>query len=288
MQHAALSADLSWQPLLTGRHTATVESVFRHALNLSVPGYPQLFTVFPQGSPASPSGLVASHTPAHTLASMGDMVHIAEGSLEFPHGTIHTTNCQFVSNRLHKASRAANLPLAWLAEELQQRALPGSFYGPLADDTFNAAQSNRLAHTREQLVQSAVANDTPGIARSIRDLVGLGIGLTPSGDDYLVGLLLVATGQPHPHTLREILVSELPPLLPRTTRVSQQYLAAALEGRFSEPLRQLYSAMHTAQLPALRQALGTVYAHGATSGQDTATGMYDAWTILHQKENELS
>src|SRR5262249_35064609 len=108
-------------------------------------------------------------------------------------------------------------------------------------------------------------------------LLGLGPGLTPAGDDLLVGwasaLWTGGSGS------RRLLGRVRPPLLEaarrRTTALSRAFLAAALEGAAAAPLGQLARRPGPGTLAAVLQM-------GATSGSDCLAGYCLAWTALRQ------
>lgn len=109
------------------------------------------------------------------------------------------------------------------------------------------------------------AGDWP---RAVQHLVGLGPGLTPSGDDLLAGFLLLAhrSGWATPAPLREAIRS-LPP--GRTTAVSESLLHWAAEGVANErALHWLDGLLQGAPPP-----IDPVLAIGATSGADFAAGV---------------
>jgi hypothetical protein len=121
--------------------------------------------------------------------------------------------------------------------------------------------------------------DSRGLARAARSLMGLGEGLTPAGDDWLVGTLaaLHRLGQHWAFAdghLAAVLVGEA---TRRTTRIGAAFLAHALAGEFSEPARDLVTAE---SLPRARAAAARLAAMGATSGADTLAGMRAALDAL--------
>lgn len=107
------------------------------------------------------------------------------------------------------------------------------------------------------------------------DLIGLGVGLTPSGDDYLVGLLagLDATGDPARDDLAAAIVAHAPV---RTTAAGAATLGHAAGGAFSERLHDLLVALAGGQLDDLEAPIQRVLAYGATSGGDTLVGLVAA------------
>jgi hypothetical protein len=109
-------------------------------------------------------------------------------------------------------------------------------------------------------------------AERIAPLIGLGPGLTPSGDDYLGGVLiaLALTGRT---TLRDRLWDALAPhLATRTGDISRAHLAAAAEGLGAAPIHALLAAILADRTLAIAECLAAVAAIGHTSGWDALAG----------------
>jgi hypothetical protein len=110
-------------------------------------------------------------------------------------------------------------------------------------------------------------------------LVGRGEGLTPAGDDCLVGAL-AALWRFDPFW-RACLPAIRGPLLAyaagATTTVSAEFLAHALAGAFSEPLLRLATAADPA---GAREAAAALVGFGATSGVHTLAGFLTAHRTL--------
>lgn len=103
-------------------------------------------------------------------------------------------------------------------------------------------------------------------------LVGLGPGLTPSGDDVLGGMMLAlaATGrQELCDALWEALVPELDAL---TVPISAMHLSAAADGLASAAMHDLVNAL-LGDAEALDQALRAAASAGHTSGWDAIAGL---------------
>ncbi len=102
-----------------------------------------------------------------------------------------------------------------------------------------------------------------------RQLIGLGPGLTPAGDDLLVGLMLVLYYVNHVtlNPLREISAEAA------TTRLSRTMLGWAAQGLASEPVLLLLRDLFSLPEPQAFARLPQVLAHGATSGADTVAGI---------------
>lgn len=126
--------------------------------------------------------------------------------------------------------------------------------------------------------QGAVDNEIGDrVDQAVRRLIGFGPGLTPAGDDVLVGLLAVLDRRrDEPGTWRALtdLHTAIRRYTHRTTDVSAHYLRLAVQGHFGESLEELLDAID-AQAPAatLHTRTAEVLSLGSTSGSDTVRGL---------------
>jgi len=103
---------------------------------------------------------------------------------------------------------------------------------------------------------------------TLRSLVGLGSGLTPSGDDFLIGALamLDALGQTNMHAqLGEAVAAALE----RTSPLSASFLRAAAAGHVGENLHVMIAALIAGDVDAAVAAAARI---GHTSGWDALAG----------------
>lgn len=114
-----------------------------------------------------------------------------------------------------------------------------------------------------------------GLGGAADDLLGLGPGLTPAGDDVLGGVLVtcahLAAGAP-------VLAAAVRRRAGATTALSADLLGHAAEGRAAPPVLGLLDALVGAR--PLGPALADLLAVGASSGHDTATGVLLAARVL--------
>jgi hypothetical protein len=109
-------------------------------------------------------------------------------------------------------------------------------------------------------------------------VLGLGPGLTPSGDDLLAGLLVTCAqlrGVPGAAALGQHVARGAPA---RTTALSAALLACAVTGAAAPPVLDLVDAV--AGRRPLPPALRSMLAVGHTSGHDTARGVHLAALLL--------
>ncbi|OQA14829.1 MAG: hypothetical protein BWY63_03070 [Chloroflexi bacterium ADurb.Bin360] len=102
-------------------------------------------------------------------------------------------------------------------------------------------------------------------------LAGWGPGLTPSGDDFLAGLMLSFWAQKG-EAARPLCERIAAVALLRTTRLSGAFLQAAANGLADARWHALLHALTGAPGVMLKQATREVLAFGATSGLDSLAG----------------
>ncbi len=114
-------------------------------------------------------------------------------------------------------------------------------------------------------------SDLAAVSEATRQLVGLGSGLTPSGDDILVGALIALTIRP-PTVAAPLRIAIDAAATGRSTRISEAYLEAAARGEASETWHRLLAVLPTTDSSALIPAVRRVMTFGETSGADMLAG----------------
>jgi len=120
-------------------------------------------------------------------------------------------------------------------------------------------------------------------ADSVEDMaaqvIGLGEGLTPSGDDLLVGFLAVLHLTGHlPTRLHH--PAWLDSLVANTTDLSAAFLRAALKGHFSEPMARLMQALYSSKSCDWQARAADLAGVGHSSGVDAMVGITVANRLL--------
>jgi hypothetical protein len=126
---------------------------------------------------------------------------------------------------------------------------------------------------RAHLAAGIRDRDEARLIAGARALLGLGEGLTPSGDDCLVGALAVlhhANGEWRHRGGPAVFGPLARAARERTTALGREFVLHALAGRFSEPVLVVLRAARPAEG---RRAVARLMALGATSGADTLCGM---------------
>jgi hypothetical protein len=160
------------------------------------------------------------------------------------------------------------------------RARPGSRdgLGDLIDHDGRALLGPvaRLAAPRLERFAAALRHADPAAAgMAAESLLGLGPGLTPSGDDALVGMAAAVTALATPGTLdASFLRRAVDTASTRTTAVSATFLRHAAAGEFSGGLHGLMAAFIGPDPSDMVATIERSVAYGATSGADTLVGVF--------------
>ena len=137
-------------------------------------------------------------------------------------------------------------------------------------------QANAMMTT---MWQALADGDLKRMAEVACRLVGLGPGLTPAGDDFLVGWLrglwlMVGNSVAIHDALRSLCRSLVPDVARRTTHIGATFIRYGLEGEFAEILDQAIVALSSPSSPqAIAHTLRQLMAQGKTSGTDTTAGL---------------
>ncbi len=126
----------------------------------------------------------------------------------------------------------------------------------------------RTAHGPVLLLREGVlTKDTTLVCQGARQLVGLGPGLTPSGDDLLVGMLAVLS------LAGDTWVGEaVAPAVRDTPDFSRAVLLEACRGGFAADVDALVRALLAGETDEVDAASGELLEQGATSGSDLCAG----------------
>ncbi|MDP8249104.1 MAG: DUF2877 domain-containing protein [Candidatus Tritonobacter lacicola] len=131
----------------------------------------------------------------------------------------------------------------------------------------------------DKLENSILSGEPLQIKRALDTIIGLGDGLTPAGDDVLLGLLCFISSVPseirgeHFNKFLETFSLMLEDHINSTTFISYSLLKYGLEGRFVEPLSDLCVAILSDGGDGLGKNLERLLGVGASSGINMLKGV---------------
>jgi len=274
-----------------GGHAGEIHSAYRRTINLRFPG-DHLVCLHGGRDLVAPFGIALGRdfdSPAFERIAPGVRVVPADGTLRIPEAAVEVAIGRAAvwepeARPRPLGSDAAARHAEILEAVLLQHDNPDGLAG-LVDGADATPLLRRARPCAERLQQALARRDISGVLAAAEPLMGLGPGLTPSGDDFLAGLMGTAllAEPPAGPLLRAVGPQLLRLAETRTTLLSRAFLAHALEGVLAPPLDALAATMlDGADRPALARAARAACTLGHTSGMDTVTGMVFALRALAQ------
>lgn len=248
----------------------TVHSVYRKTVNLAFGRH--ILALQAKDSPLSPLSLILPLTESEMaeLPVSEDMdVYIKDGCLELGY------RFSFAHSRKYELELSGSLGPSALSSLKRniEAAVDNAPSGGMSL-MFRSRKTDLplIFYAAEKLIEQCRKN-FPGrkkeaAARDLSRLLGLGIGLTPSGDDFLCGILagLILTGQDNTPFAAE-LKKAIAENLEDTVDISAAFLSCALDGQFSLAVNSLKFDPSPEEL---RRSFGEI---GHSSGFDTLCGV---------------
>ncbi|HDV7284190.1 Protein of uncharacterised function (DUF2877) [Mannheimia haemolytica] len=253
-----------------------LHSRYNKTINLLINN--QIFTLQPKESELSPISLITdfSITKFQQLSFQPNQPYRLN---------LNYSNDAIFSSKLTACTSFSLNNVVWYAN-LAQKILQKSNAKGLNLLLQNSINDVLLRAFKQYLVQAEDLYQLGELEKSAEyftKLIGLGIGLTPSGDDFLCGF--IATFQYFTQTqtaFYQTLTQKLQQHLDNTNAISRRFLDCALQQQFSAPLLSFFN--HTQQRQEDFRLLAQRFENiGHSSGMDTLFGIYHACKWLLKK-----
>lgn len=283
--------------LLATQPVGSVHSVFHNGVNIRMGE--QLFFIGTTRNGQLPFGI---HLSQHAVREVLETIHldsvitwkpdqqrfvIDDGLLTISLVNAVSFNWQIPKHDVQKETQADNLFML-LTSLLNEPRITGLTVNieTFITNYLEKSDTNETteAHIRKLLL-AVQSTDREEIESVLRYFLGRGQGLTPSGDDHLVGLLAI-------HTATGLLSPEFVNVLKRlvyyeklTTDIGREYLLYAMQGRFSSDVVKLTSALtEETDIYMLKPLLSELLEMGHSSGIDTVFGMLLGLLALRRRQ----
>lgn len=259
---------------------AEVHSAFNTAVNLRLQGN-NLLTLVVFAEADLPQGIRLNTPGGFSFAGLqpGDMFTCRGGILRCDSASLSIDLRQARHWKCDLASLAVdvNNP-ATLAAWQQVEALVRLPLAHTRAVDWNPAAANLMHDSTRGLSGAARQVDVMAAVEHAAALVGLGPGLTPAGDDYLVGFMAGLWSSAGPLVKRQQFITSLGKVLTRQSRktndISRTYLVHAAGGQVSSRLAELAEAIQQGQgFERLNEFAKAVIQVGHTSGLEAAAGL---------------
>lgn len=273
--------------MVAERFIGRVSAVFERAVNITIPGDPMIVSLVTRRPAMSGRSVLVPWLPGALQA--GDTVHSDSGAITITdrerRAEVDLTGAHVYRGRLPdvpwendgvQRARFRELVVPQLRRSLDRVAVRNGLYGLLRTGARGGlpriSELDRFStYAARQLYHSNPAG-----------LVGLGSGLTPSGDDFLVGALAAEEFmKQRDETIdrRAIYLRAIEP--DGTTDVGRTQIVLAIRGLFPEYLRAVFAALAESvpvsdnpgeRVSNLEMAVSEAARHGHSSGSDALTG----------------
>lgn len=136
------------------------------------------------------------------------------------------------------------------------------------------------------LARALAIADLPSSMMAAKRLAGSGIGLTPSGDDFIMGALYAAWIIHPPETAARIAKEIATTAAPMTTSLSAAWLNAAAKGEAGILWHKLFDALISGETSTIEFHMSNILSIGATSGADALAGFIDTFIAYQEIEKK--
>lgn len=233
-----------------------VVSAHHHVLNLRPNGRATLLALVDDSVPFAPRQLRCQTSLPKQLASLQTLLS------QLSHHPPTTFDCslRFPNTVLNRTA----LAMAW------QYLVDIKTTPP---DTFNQQLQSYLQFHIHAVLE-ALDNHDAQLERAVQALVGLGQGLTPSGDDFLMGLLIALRLPSSPFACQyQRLQQAVQHHRHRTHPISAAFLDDAIHMQISAPMQACIMALHQAVNNSTDAAIQSLTHLGHRSGYDLLSGL---------------
>lgn len=244
---------------------ARVVSVHRSVIDIAAPG--GLLAVAERAVGGLPDGISVEARDLRALGvEVGMRVEVTASAWTIPKARLRID--------LHGAARwSPAIPVASAAAWPARRSVVADLLAaPDPRGALAITLTERVAtDARAAMAGALLYADRTAAAEAARWLIGLGAGLTPSGDDAIAGVEAVLHAVGHP--LAGFSDAALEDVDARTTGVSAAMLRHAARGAFAERIHDLVRAVLMDAPGPGGAAIARAAGWGATSGLDTLRGV---------------
>jgi hypothetical protein len=228
------------------RARAQVHSAFPGACNLET-DCGELVTLLAAGAGNAPHGIRCT-APLAALSRrlrQGQAASLDGATLRIPaaHLRVDFSRAAVWSGRVAAASPGLSdteLQRTLRRHAPDQGAAPALFFSGRPVSALQCALAARMTQTLPKLAHATAKRDVRAVVAALSALLGLGPGLTPAGDDFIVGYLAAlwsrSPREPGIAALLRALAAPVSRMSLLTNAISRQMLLDALHGHFAERL----------------------------------------------------
>ena len=265
----AVNIGEKWLGYKDKEYNFTVHSVFNKVINISAGD--QMLSIVASGMGGSSAFLSLPGKTVDLEVAAGDPCVLDSGRLVLGKNTINFDGVPVWKGPIskeykHKKIKKENI--AAFKAVLDRKAAPKSVWRSINCGAESRFQDHNLIRK---------LRENPSLARN---LIGLGLGLTPAGDDMILGFLAIVNHCCPDRQLSEnsdfvgLLRKAVSDSLQNTTDISKIILANALDCDYHEFVQNCIRDLCQGEMEDIYISASSLINIGATSGSDITCGMY--------------
>lgn len=257
-----------FRDVMDSRRMGRIHSIFQSSFNIQIDE--DLFNFSTKGMPLAPHGCVLEKEiidPLLLHSRVGDIVRLEDKKFTF-----YTRGHSF---RLD----LANLDIFELAiprvNSMIENVRKTAIYQQLDAIPFEkyiGLRSDVIVRKNMEVLEKVSSFDEEQTIETISYLIGRGDGLTPSGDDILLGYTMVRQVFIPIDSFIDLLFQELKKT--NTTAISQAYYDGLFAGYVNSLFHTLLSLIDSDSNEVIKNLISLITRYGHTSGYDTLYGCY--------------
>lgn len=259
--------------LIGNRFTAEIHSVYNKTINLLINN--EIFALVSHGGYLSPVSLITNLTPL-------EFQQLNFQSKQIYQIQLNDQNCVIFPSKLSAIFKPDFQLLQYYAETAEKVLRQSTTRGfclllKTQSENLILSATNRYLSQFQAYYQK---QDIKNAVNILLKLIGLGIGLTPSGDDFLCGFIAVFQRFGLTQTaFFQLLKEQIGLNLNNTNPISSRFLDCALDNHFSQTIIEFFQLSPYAQAN-IHQIANSFEAIGHSSGMDTLFGIHYACNLL--------
>lgn len=277
----AISGDSDFiQKIKSSEFTGYVHSIFNRTVNIQSLENGELYTVACQEIDNGPNTLVIQVDCFNSInLAINDHVYVGKNVLHIANKLAMTVeNAELWESMLPKYPQnveTLNRNLTRMRDYIDNHGIGGGMKKSNHPNTAFEIELLRMLEERTGSLLTELFNNrmSESIEKASK-LIGLGPGLTPSGDDFLVGLFAVLNIQKSPrHPLKGFCKEVVKLAKPLTNDISYMAMHKASIGKVRESIISLINSILYGTEEDLILSLNKVLKIGSSSGTDIALGI---------------
>ena len=242
-----------------------IHSIYENTVNFTINN--QILALQTNNTVISPISLITNLNSFNI--NLYSKIYISNNCIFIDNSCFDYSKTQIIDSKMHK--NALNISCDMLKQAIYKSNFSSfnNIFSPNIDINNNFLIINAAKNKIDICTNELLNQNYENAANILSSLIGLGIGLTPSGDDFLCGVLAgFIFDNLGKHLFVELLKKQIQNSLQNTNDISRAFLSCALEDNFSNIVLNL------GKYKSSDEIYDNFNKIGHSSGIDTLCGIY--------------